>query len=251
MMEIIKLSATPRPESGKSHSSRLRRTGQIPAVCYGKDLTAFSVAVGPKELLQVLKSPHGKNSVIELNIKDAQSYTVMVRDYGYHPISRELLHADFLQVKLDQPVDVEVPVRCVGKSKGSVAGGILQQIFRNLPIRSLPEKIPVDIEIDISELDLGDTIKAGAVKLPEGVKVRLPEEQTVVVIAIPEKGEEVAAAPGAPGAPAAAAPAAGAKAAAPAAGAKAAAPAAGAKAAAPAAGAAKAAAPAAKPAAKK
>jgi large subunit ribosomal protein L25 len=252
MMEIIKLSATPRPDCGKSPSSRLRRTGQIPAVCYGKGLAAFSVAVGPKELLQVLKSPHGKNSVIELNVKDAQSYTVMVRDYGYHPISRELLHADFLQVKLDQPVDVEVPVRCVGKSKGSVAGGILQQIFRNLPVRSLPEKIPVDIEIDISELDLGDTIKAGQVKLPEGVKVRLPEEQTVIVIAIPEKGEEVAATPGAPGAPAAAAaaPAAGAKAAAPAAaGAKAAAPAAGAKAAAPAAGAK--AAPAAKPAAKK
>lgn len=246
MMEIIKLSATPRPDCGKSPSSRLRRTGNIPAVCYGKGLTAFSVAIAPKELLQVLKSPHGKNSVIELNVKDAQNYTVMVRDYGYHPISRELLHADFLQVKLDQPVDVEIPVHCTGKSKGSVAGGILQQIFRNLPIRCLPEKIPVLVEIDISELDLGDTIKAGAIKLPEGVKVRLPEEQTVIVIAIPEKGEEAAPAPGA----AAAAPAAAGKAAAPAAGAKAAAPAAGAKAAAPAAGA-KAAAPAAKPAAKK
>lgn len=244
MMEIIKLSATPRPDCGKSPSSRLRRTGNIPAVCYGKGLTAFSVAIAPKELLQVLKSPHGKNSVIELNVKDAQNYTVMVRDYGYHPISRELLHADFLQVKLDQPVDVEIPVHCTGKSKGSVAGGILQQIFRNLPIRCLPEKIPVLVEIDITELDLGDTIKAGAIKLPEGVKVRLPEEQTVIVIAIPEKGEEAAATPGA----AAAAPAAAGKAA-PAAGAKAAAPAAGAKAAAPAAG--KAAAPAAKPAAKK
>ncbi len=251
MMEIIKLSATSRPDSGKSPSSRLRRTGQIPAVCYGKGLNAFSVAVAPKELLQVLKSPHGKNSVIELSVKDAQTYTVMVRDYGYHPISRELLHADFLQVKLDQPVDVEVPVNCTGKAKGAVSGGILQQIFRNLPIRCLPEKIPVHVDIDITELDLGDTVKAGQVKLPEGVKVRLPEEQTVVVIAIPEKGEEAPAA-GAPGAPAAAAaaPAAGAKAAAPAAGAKAAAPAAGAKGAAPAAGA-KAAAPAAKPAAKK
>ena len=247
MMEIIKLSATPRPDCGKSPSNRLRRTGQIPAVCYGKGLAAFSVAVAPKELLQVLKSAHGKNSVIELNVKDAQNYTVMVRDYGYHPISRDLLHADFLQVKLDQPVDVDVPMRCTGKAKGLVAGGILQQIFRNLPIRCLPEKIPVDIEIDVTELELGDTIKAGKVKLPDGVKVRLPEEQTIVVIAIPEKGEEAPAA--APGAPAAAAPAAGGKAAAPAAGGKAAAPAAGGKAAAPAAGAK--AAPAAKPAAKK
>ena len=101
MMEIIKLSATTRLDCGKSPSNRLRRTGNIPAVCYGKGLPAFSVAVGPKELMQVLKSAHGKNSVIELNVKDAQSYTVMVRDYGYHPISRDLLHADFLQVKLD------------------------------------------------------------------------------------------------------------------------------------------------------
>jgi len=254
MMEIIKLSATPRPECGKSPSNRLRRTGQIPAVCYGKGVAAFSVAVAPKELLQVLKSAHGRNSVIELNVKDAQNYTVMVRDYGYHPISRELLHADFLQVKLDQPIDVDVPMRCTGKAKGLVAGGILQQIFRNLPIRCLPEKIPVDIEIDVTELELGETVKAGKIIVPDGVKVRLPEEQTVVVIAIPDKGEEAVAAPGAA---AAAAPAAGGKAAAPAAGAKAAAPAAGAKAAAPAAGKAAApaagakAAPAAKPAAKK
>jgi len=225
MMEIIKLSATPRQESGKGPSNRLRRTGNIPAICYGKGLESFPVAVSPKALLEVLKSAHGKNSVIELAVEGGDKLTVMVRDYGYHPISRQLVHADFLQVKLDQPIDVEVPVRCVGKSKGIAGGGILQQIFRNLPIRCLPEKIPALIEIDISELDLGDTVKAGAVGLPEGVKTRLPEDQTVVVVAIPEKAEEGAAAtPGAPGAPAAAAPAAGAKGAAPAA--KAAAPAA-------------------------
>ncbi|WP_232379547.1 50S ribosomal protein L25/general stress protein Ctc [Polyangium fumosum] len=218
MMEIIKLSATRRQESGKGPSNRLRRTGNIPAICYGKGLEAFPVAVSPKALLEVLKSAHGKNSVIELAVEGSDKLTVMVRDYGYHPISRELVHADFLQVKLDQPVDVEIPVRCVGKSKGVAGGGILQQIFRNLPIRCLPEKIPALVEIDISELDLGDTVKAGAVPLPEGVKTRLPEDQTVVVVAIPEKGEEgAAAAPGAPGAPAAAAPAAGAKGAAPAA----------------------------------
>jgi large subunit ribosomal protein L25 len=235
MMEIIKLSATRRQESGKGPSNRLRRTGSIPAICYGKDLDALQVAVSPKALRDVLASPHGKNAVIELAVEGSGNLTVMVRDYGYHPISRELVHADFLQVKLDQPVDVEVPVRCTGKSKGVASGGILQQIFRRLPVRSLPERIPAEIEVDISELDLGDTIKAGQVTLPEGVTVRLPEDQTVVVVAVPEKAEEgTEATPGAPGAPAAAgaaAPAAGAKAAAPAAGAKAAAPAAGAKAA--------------------
>jgi len=224
MMEIIKLSATTRQEAGKGPSKRLRRTGSIPAICYGKDLDALCVAISPKALLDVLKSEHGKNSVIELAVEGKGNLTVMVRDYGYHPISRDLVHADFLQVKLDQPVDVEVPVRCVGKAPGIAEGGILQQIFRKLPVRSLPERIPVVIEIDISTLGLGETVKAGTVKLPEGVTVRLPEDQTVVVVAIPEKAEEAAAAPGA----AAAAPAAAAKGA-PAAGKAAAAPAAAAK----------------------
>jgi large subunit ribosomal protein L25 len=233
MMEIVKLNATRRLESGKGPSRRLRQTAQIPAICYGKDLPALPVAVSPKSLIEILKTPHGKNTVIEMQVEGGEKLTVMVRDYGYHPISRELVHADFYAVKLDHPVDVHVPFRCIGKSKGVAGGGILQQIFRTLPIRSLPERIPVVIEVDISELDLGDTIKAGAVKLPEGVSVLLPEDQTVVVVNAPEKGgEEEAAKPGAPGAPAAAAAPAGGKAAAPAAG-KAAAPAA--KAAAPAA----------------
>jgi large subunit ribosomal protein L25 len=232
MSEIIKLNATQRQESGKSPSSRLRRTGQIPAICYGKDLAALQVAVAPKALLEVLKSPHGKNSVIELAVEGSDKLTVMVRDYDYHPISRELIHADFLQVKLDQPVDVAVPFRATGKAKGLAAGGILQQIYRTLPVRSLPERIPAVIEVDVSELDVGDTLKASTIKLPEGVRVLLPEEQTVIVLAVPEKVEEVAAAPGAPAAGGKAAPAAAAaKGAAPAKGAAAAAPAKGAAAA--------------------
>ena len=90
----------------------------------------------------MLGSDHGQNSVVELAIEGSETLTVMVRDYAYHPITRELVHADFVQVKLDQPVEVEVPFRCTGKSKGVVGGGILQQIFRRIPVRSLPSKIP-------------------------------------------------------------------------------------------------------------
>lgn len=254
-MEIIKMSATQRTQSGKNEAHRLRKTGSIPAVAYGKNLKATCVAVSPKDLMTVLSSEHGQNSVVELAIDGNDKLTVMVRDYSYHPISRELVHADFLQIHLDQPVDVDIPFRMTGKAKGVVTGGILQQVFRRIPVRCLPEKIPAFLEADVSELDLGESLKARDLKMPEGVKARLSEDQTVAVVAVPEKGgEEVAAVPGAaaPGAApaaAAAAPAAG-KAAAPAAAGKAAAaPAAAGKAAAPAA-AGKAAAPA-KPAAKK
>lgn len=213
-MEIIKLNASPRSESGKSPSHRLRREGKIPAIAYGRELPAKQLAVAPKALIQVLSSPHGRNSVIELDVEGGEKLTVMVRDYAYHPITRELVHADFMQVKLDRPVDVEVPFHCTGKPKGVVVGGILQQIFRKLPVRALPEKIPVSLEADVSDLDMGQAFKASQLKLPEGVKVRLPDDQTIAVVAAPEKITEEAAAPGAPGAaaapgaPAAAAPAA-------------------------------------------
>jgi large subunit ribosomal protein L25 len=221
-MEIIKLTATRRNESGKGPSRRLRANAQIPAVAYGRELAATTIAVSPKALLSVLTSPHGQNSVVELDVEGKDKLTVMVRDYSYHPVTRELVHADFLQIKLDQPIDVEVPFVCTGKAKGLVQGGILQQVFRRIPVRALPENIPVGVEVDVTNLDINESLKASQIKLQEGVLVRLPPEQTVVVIAAPEKaGEEEAAAAAAAGA---AAPAAG-GAAAPAAGAAAAAPA--------------------------
>jgi len=225
-MEITKLNATRRAERGKGASRRLRRADQIPAIAYGRELPATMIAVSPKALLGVLSSPHGQNSVVELDVEGAEKLTVMVRDYAYHPVSRSLLHVDFMQVKLDHPVDVDVPLVCTGKPKGLVTGGILQQIFRRIPIRCLPEKIPLHVDVDVTELDMGDGLKANQIHLPEGVKIRLPEDQTIVVVAAPEKVTEEEAKPGAPGAPgapaAAGAPAAGA-AAAPAAGAAAAA----------------------------
>ena len=189
-MELIKMTATPRPASGKGPSNRLRRSGMIPAVAYGRELKATHVAIAPKSLLGVLGSDHGQNAVVELAIEGGDTLTVMVRDYTYHPISRELLHADFVSVKLDQPVDVDVPFRTTGKSKGIAEGGILQQIFRKIPVRCLPEKIPAYIEADITELGMGDSLKAASLKLPEGVKVRLSDDQTVAVVNIPEKGTD-------------------------------------------------------------
>jgi large subunit ribosomal protein L25 len=213
-MEIIKLSATRRTAAGKGPSNRLRRAGQIPAIAYGKELAPTAVAVSPKALLTVLASEHGQNSVVELEIENAEKLTVMVRDYSYHPITRELTHADFVQVKLDQPVDVEVPFKTTGKAKGLVGGGIVQQVFRRIPIRCLPEKIPASIEVDITELDINDSIKAASLAHLEGITILLSDDQTIVVCAAPEKEEAAAAAPGAPAAGAAAAPAAAPKAAA-------------------------------------
>lgn len=209
-MEIAKLSATHRAEGGKGPSRRIRREGLIPAVAYGQKKDPVQIAVSPKALKAVLMGEHGKNSVVELAVEKGETFNAMVREYSRHPLSRELLHADFYRVELDKPVDVSVPFRTHGKSKGVVLGGILQQIFRELPVRCRPEQIPVVIEVDVTELDLNGTIKVQDLKLPEGVAVRLPAEQTVAAVHAPEKvtEEEALAKGAAPAAAGKAAPAA-------------------------------------------
>jgi large subunit ribosomal protein L25 len=240
-MELMKVAATRRTESGKSAARRLRGAEQIPAVAYGDKNPALSLAVSPKRLLDVLATAHGRNTVIEIDVDGAEKFPALLCDYQYHPISRSLLHADFLKIALDAPVDVDIPFEITGKSKGVVAGGTLHVVFRKLPVRCLPEQIPVKVSYDVTELELDGHVAAKDLPLPEGVALRLAPNQTVLaVVSEKERGEEEAAAPGAAaaGAPGAA-PAAGTGGATPAAadakGAKAAAaPAAGAKAAAPA-----------------
>jgi large subunit ribosomal protein L25 len=231
-MEIIKLAANVRQQSGKTSARQLRREGQVPAIAYGKELPAVSLAVSPKGLLEILKSQHGQNSVVELGV-DGKKITVLLREYTVHPVTRDLLHADFVEIKLDKPVDVEVPFVCKGKAAGVVLGGILRQVYRRLPIRCLPEQIPTLLEHDVTALNLGDHVKASDLSLPAGVTVRLPPDQTVAGVVAPEKekpedveGAAPTAAPGASQAPpagGAAGAAGGAAAAAPAAGAGAAA----------------------------
>jgi large subunit ribosomal protein L25 len=234
---MLNVAATPRPQRGKGAARRLRNDGKIPAVAYGKDLAAMPVAVIPKDILTVLKSERGQNTVIQMKVEGAKELLVMIKDFTVHPVARTLEHVDFVEVKLDRAVDVEIPLVATGKAIGLSQGGILRQVYRTVPVRCLPDKIPLKIEVDVTKLELGDSLHASALPVSEGVEVRLPPEQTVLAVVAPEKDrseeEAAAAAPGAvPGAAAApgAAPAAGA-AAAGAAGAK---PAAGAAAAAPA-----------------
>jgi large subunit ribosomal protein L25 len=208
-MEPSKVPANRRSESGKEAARRLRHEGKIPATAYGKELGAQSLAVSPKDLLGIIKSERGRNSVIELNVEGQGTMTVLLNDFQYHPVTRDLLHADFLQIHLDRAVDVDVPFELTGKAKGVVLGGTLRQVFRKLPIRCLPKDIPVKIQHDVTELDLDDHVAAKDLALPQGVEIRLPADRTVAgVVTESRRGEEEAAAPGAAAAAAGAAPAA-------------------------------------------
>jgi large subunit ribosomal protein L25 len=201
------LTAKPRTPQGKGETRRLRKSGAVPAVAYGKDLASTALAVPPKEVLTILRSERGKNTLVKVVVEGKNDFLAMIKDYSYHPLTRALEHVDLVEVKLDRPVTVEIPLVSTGKAAGVVMGGILRQVYRNVPVSCLPDRIPLKIEHDVTTLSLNEATAAKDLKLPEGVTVLLPAEQTVIAVVAPEKDrtEEATATT------AAAAPAAGAK----------------------------------------
>ena len=201
------LKAQTRDKSGKGPARRLRAQGLVPAVCYGPyDKNPLMVAVDPEALTKAISTPHKFNTVIKLEV-DGQARTVLFKDYDKDPVDGHILHVDFLDVRMDQDVVVNVPVVLVGKPIGVTEGGILQQVSRTLPVICKPAQIPEKIEVDVSNLKIAESIHISDIKPPEGVrfKTNVIKNATIAVVNIPEK-EEVAPAPAAavPGAEAAA-----------------------------------------------
>ncbi len=156
------LKAENRVAAGKSEARRVRAKGLVPAIAYGKGLPSTPIVVAPKEVATILKSELGQNTVIRLEM-DGKSLLAMIRDFALHPVKRELEHVDFIEVKLDKPVDVNVPLIPIGKAPGVVGGGVLRVVHRTVPVRCLPDRIPVKIEADVSHLELGRArLHAGA-----------------------------------------------------------------------------------------
>lgn len=192
---MVTLEASTRTTGGKSEARRLRRSGKLPAVAYGKGLPVSSIAVSPEEVRAILKSERGRNTVISLKVA-GRALTVMIKDYAVHPVRRDLLHVDFVTVALDKEVEVDVPLIPTGKAAGIAEGGILRQVYRTVPVRCLPDRIPPQITIDISHLALGEHIVTEDLKIGEGVTLLVAPGQTLIAVVTPEieKVEETPAA---------------------------------------------------------
>jgi large subunit ribosomal protein L25 len=221
--EISTLPAQKRDQAGKGPARRLRMKKLIPAVCYGPYDKPLLVAVDPDAIKTAIATPKKFNTLLKLQVEGGESRTVLFKSYERDPLDGHMLHCDFLEVRMDKDVVVNVPVVLIGKPHGVTEGGILQQVARTLAVLCKPSDIPEKIEVDVSGLAIAESLHVKDVKAPEGVKIKVKGDQTVAVVNVPEKEEEApkpaaaaAATPGAEGA--AAAPAAG-GAAAPAAGA--------------------------------
>jgi large subunit ribosomal protein L25 len=221
------LNAQPRQAGGKGPARRIRTQGLIPAVVYGKAMKApLHISVDPLAVKAAINTPKRLNTVIGMK-GEGGDRQVLLKDYQQDPVTRDLLHADFIEVQDNEQVKVKVPVVIVGRAEGQAMGGILSQMRREIEVWALPGRIPEKIEADISHLKF-EALHINDIKMPEGVTVKTHVNFTIAVIVAPEA--EVVAAPvaaaavpgaegaapaaGAAGAPAAAgaAPAAGAKA---------------------------------------
>jgi len=179
--DVSTLSVQKRDQSGKGPSHRLRAKGLIPAVCYGPYDKPLHVSVDPEAIKKAIATPHKFNTVIKLQVEGGDTRTVLFKDFETDPVDGQVLHADFLEVRMDKEVVVNVPVILTGKPEGVTAGGILQQVARTLPALCKPTDIPEKIEVDVSSLKIAESLHVKDVKLPAGVKLKVDAAGVAVV----------------------------------------------------------------------
>jgi large subunit ribosomal protein L25 len=200
-MTITKsLTASKREAGGKGAARKLRREGRVPAVLYGKDMDSVTLSLDAMEVEHLFQAISVENTIVELQIEGGESHQTLVREIQSHPFRYELVHIDFLRIQSDVEVDVEVPVELVGTPVGvKQHGGVLEQIIHELPVRCLPSFIPERIEVDVSALDIEDSLHLEDIQLPEGVEATIDPERTLCLVSAPRAAIEEGAEEGAEG----------------------------------------------------
>lgn len=183
------LTLTSRSEGGTRPARRLRREGIIPAVVYGLKDDARSVSVQLSDLRAALSTAAGRNAILTLDLEGSKEMGI-VKDIQWHPYRDEMLHVDFLRINPDQDVTVEVPIQATGDHHAlNLAGGILDQLLFTLTIVTKPNLIPDLIEVDVTDIEVGDTITVGDIALPAGSTTPVDPETPVLVGSAPRIAE--------------------------------------------------------------
>jgi len=205
--ERVKLEVQQREKRGSADARRLRREGLIPGVLYGRGKSPHPFSVHERELRRALTGPAGLHAILDV-VLDGQktSHASILKDYQQDIISGRLAHVDLQEVRLDQPIQAEVVIELVGEAAGSIEGGVLSQVTREINVEALPLEVPERIEVDVSSMQMGDTLRLVDVAVQEGVTfLDDPEETVIATVTVPtqiiepepeeeelEEGEELA-----------------------------------------------------------
>jgi large subunit ribosomal protein L25 len=188
------LKAQKREGTGKGVARKLRQSGRVPAVLYGRELDALHLSIDAREAEILFRSISVDNTIVELKVEDDKApYETLVREIQMHPWRASMLHVDFLRIQADVEVDLDVPVPLEGVPAGvRLNGGVLEQIVHEVPIRCLPSLIPESIVLDVTGLDLNQSLHVSDIVLGSGIELRMPGDQTICMVAVPRVVEEAA-----------------------------------------------------------
>lgn len=196
-MADMVLSVDKRELKGKGHNGRARRSGKVPGILYGDEREPVMLVADAKSLEQILSSPTGMNSILDLELSGTQQRRpVMIHDYQRHPVRQSLLHVDFVRINMSRKVHVRVHVRLDGLPTGvKNEGGILEFLHREVSLECLPGDIPSVLPIDVTELHVGQSIRVSDLKLDAAkYKVADDPETVIAVVALPAAEQEAASA---------------------------------------------------------
>jgi len=192
-MAIVALTSARRSGTGKGDSRKLRATGRIPAVFYGRGETAIPLIVDMKDLKGALEGAAGGNVIVDLKLEGeaAADRKAIIREIQRDPVAGRIIHVDFQHISLTEKITVEVPVVLVGTPTGvKDGGGILETLLREVEVECLPTDIPEHIDVDVSALAIGDSIHVGELKA-ERVTITTDPDRTVATVVPPTVLEEV------------------------------------------------------------
>jgi large subunit ribosomal protein L25 len=180
MRKEITVAAEPRETRGKNEARRLRVKGMAPAVLYGTDREAVAVSVNPKEVTKILHSNTGHNTIFNLSVQGGEDTPVMIVDWQSDPVKDTLLHVDLKRIDLTQRIAVKVRVHTSGEPKGvKLQGGLLEVITREIEIECLPDEIPESYSVDVTELMIGQNLRASDIQLGGSVELLSGPEQVI------------------------------------------------------------------------
>ncbi len=190
-MEILELKAEKRQSTGKGESRSLRREGKIPAVLYGPDTQPVYFSINEHEFITLLKNAQSSQQLIKIDTGDGEQQAAMIKELQTKPVTEEILHIDFYKVDMNRKIRVRVPIIVKGKSIGVELGGLLQIVRRKLEVLCLPLEIPESIEIDITDLNVGDSVHVEDISLQDDIEIQADVNFTVITVLAPKKEEVV------------------------------------------------------------
>lgn len=185
----IRLKAKARENLTRAATKQIRQDGLIPAVVYGKEKDPKTVSVHYMDLLKTVRD-EGRNAIISLDMEDASKVDVMLHEYQTDPVKGDVIHADFYIVDMSEEMDVAVTLRLDGEPQGAREGGILQQPLYELQVRAKPRDIPEEIVIDVTNLEIGDSLSVADIASSDSYELLDDEETTIAVVLAPDTEEE-------------------------------------------------------------